>query len=75
MARDAVRSGTIRMALTAIQVEEVAGAAARELSEDEVLKVLGREGWRTSVITSVAIVVAFYLLFVALLSVPIPHMF
>jgi hypothetical protein len=39
------------------------------------LKVLGREGWRTSVITSIAIVVAFYLLFVALLSVSIPHLF
>jgi uncharacterized protein YqeY len=42
-ARDAVRSGTIRMALTAIQVEEVSGKAARELSDDDVLTVLGRE--------------------------------
>ncbi|MBR7826127.1 GatB/YqeY domain-containing protein [Actinospica sp. MGRD01-02] len=42
-ARDELRSATIRMALTAITNEEVAGKAARELSEDEVLKVLTRE--------------------------------
>jgi uncharacterized protein YqeY len=43
-ARDELRSATIRMALTAITNEEVAGATARVLSDDEVLKVLGREG-------------------------------
>lgn len=42
-ARDELRSATIRMALTAITNEEVAGAVARELSDDEVVKVLGRE--------------------------------
>ncbi|WP_034266511.1 GatB/YqeY domain-containing protein [Actinospica robiniae] len=42
-ARDALRSATIRMALTAITNEEVAGASARVLTDDEVLKVLGRE--------------------------------
>lgn len=42
-ARDAVRSATIRMVMTAIQVEEVSGDAARELSEPEVTAVLGRE--------------------------------
>jgi uncharacterized protein YqeY len=42
-ARDELRSATIRMALTAITNEEVAGKTARELSDDEVLKVLGRE--------------------------------
>jgi uncharacterized protein YqeY len=42
-ARDGLRSATIRMALTAITNEEVAGEVARELSDDEVLKVLGRE--------------------------------
>jgi uncharacterized protein YqeY len=42
-ARDELRSATIRMALTAITNEEVAGEVARELSDDEVLKVLGRE--------------------------------
>ena len=36
-------SGTLRMALTAIKNEEVSGKQARELSEDEVLKVLARE--------------------------------
>ncbi|MFP5071649.1 tripartite tricarboxylate transporter TctB family protein [Pseudonocardia nantongensis] len=39
------------------------------------LRVLGREGWRLSAITSVAVVVAFYLVFVVGLSVDIPHLF
>jgi putative tricarboxylic transport membrane protein len=39
------------------------------------LRVLGREGWRLSVIASLAVVIAFYLIFVAALSVPIPHLF
>jgi uncharacterized protein YqeY len=42
-ARDEVRKSTLRMALSAIQTEEVAGRSARELSDDEVLKVLTRE--------------------------------
>jgi uncharacterized protein YqeY len=42
-ARDELRSATLRMALTAITNEEVAGASARVLTDDEVLKVLGRE--------------------------------
>jgi uncharacterized protein YqeY len=40
---DKVRSETLRMALTAITNEEVSGTTARELSDDEVLKVLSRE--------------------------------
>jgi putative tricarboxylic transport membrane protein len=39
------------------------------------LKFLGGEAWRTSIITSLATVVAFYVVFVGLLAVPIPHMF
>ncbi len=42
-ARDQVRTRTLRSALTAITNEEVAGHSARELSDDEVLKVLTRE--------------------------------
>src|ERR1700755_1780371 len=42
-ARDQVRTRTLRSALTAITNEEVAGNAARELSDDECLKVLARE--------------------------------
>jgi uncharacterized protein len=42
-ARDELRSSTLRMALAAITNEEVAGKAARELSDDDVLTVLGRE--------------------------------
>ncbi|MCZ2839337.1 tripartite tricarboxylate transporter TctB family protein [Modestobacter sp. VKM Ac-2985] len=39
------------------------------------LRFLGGESWRTSAIVSIAVVVAFYLVFVAALSVPIPHLF
>ena len=42
-ARDQVRLRTLRMALTSITNEEVSGAAARELSDDEIVKVLTRE--------------------------------
>jgi uncharacterized protein YqeY len=42
-ARDQVRMRTLRMALTSITNEEVSGAAARELTDDEVLRVLIRE--------------------------------
>lgn len=41
--RDDVRSATLRMAMTAITNEEVSGKQARELSDDEVVAVLGRE--------------------------------
>ena len=40
---DKVVSGTIRMVLTAITTEEVAGKEARTLSEDEIITVLSRE--------------------------------
>ena len=42
-ARDEVRTRTLRMALTAVTNEEVAGKQARELSDDEIIKVLIRE--------------------------------
>jgi uncharacterized protein len=42
-ARDQVRMRTLRMALSSITNEEVAGDTARELSDDEVLRVLTRE--------------------------------
>jgi uncharacterized protein len=45
-AHDKVRSSTLRMALTAVTNEEVSGTKARELSDDEVLKVLAREAKR-----------------------------
>ena len=41
--RDQVRAGTLRLALTAITNEEVSGTTARELTDDEVLKVLAKE--------------------------------
>ena len=42
-ARDALTTATLRMVLTAIATEEVAGTQARELADDEVVKVLVRE--------------------------------
>ncbi len=42
-ARDEITTATLRMALTAVTTEEVAGKQARELSDDEVLRVLARE--------------------------------
>src|SRR5437764_4601544 len=42
-ARDELRAATLRMVLTAVTNEEVAGKKARELSDDEVLQVLTRE--------------------------------
>lgn len=41
--RDEVTAATVRMVLTAITNEEVAGKQSRELSDDDVLTVLGRE--------------------------------
>ena len=43
-AQDSVVSGTIRMALAAITNEEVAGKAAKVLTDAEVVTVLTREG-------------------------------
>ena len=42
-AKDELRTATIRMVLTAITIEEVAGETARELGDDELLVVLRRE--------------------------------
>lgn len=42
-ARDTLTTGVLRMALAAVGTEEVAGSEARELSDDEVLRVLTRE--------------------------------
>ena len=41
--RDELKSGTIRMVLTAITNEEVSGKTARTLSEPEIITVLSRE--------------------------------
>ena len=42
-AKDKLRTATLRMLVAAIQTEEVSGKQARELSDDEVLKVLAKE--------------------------------
>ncbi|WP_175879781.1 GatB/YqeY domain-containing protein, partial [Mycobacterium sp. IS-2888] len=41
--QDKLRTATLRMVLAAIQTEEVSGKQARELSDEEILKVLARE--------------------------------
>ena len=45
-ARDALRSSTLRMVLSAITNAEVAGKEARELSDDDILGVLSTEAKR-----------------------------
>jgi uncharacterized protein len=45
-ARDEVRTRTLRMVLTSVTNEEVAGNSARDLGDDEVLKLLAREARR-----------------------------
>ncbi len=45
-ARDEVRTRTLRMVLTSVANEEVAGDAARDLSDDEVLRLVAREARR-----------------------------
>jgi uncharacterized protein YqeY len=42
-ARDELSTATLRMLLTAVSTEEVSGSAARELTDDEVLKLIARE--------------------------------
>lgn len=42
--RDQVRTSTLRMVLAAITTEEVSGDTARELSDDETLRVVTKEG-------------------------------
>ena len=46
--KDKLRTNTLRMLLAAVQTEEVSGKQARELSDDEVLKVLAREAKKRS---------------------------
>ncbi|GIH90850.1 hypothetical protein Psi01_14800 [Planobispora siamensis] len=41
--RDEIRTRTIRMALAAVNVEEVSGKTSRELTDDEIVKVLTKE--------------------------------
>ena len=41
--RDELSTATLRMLLTAVSTEEVSGSTARELTDDQVLKVIGRE--------------------------------
>lgn len=41
--RDRLRTATLRMLLSAIQTEEISGKVSRELSDEDVIKVLARE--------------------------------
>ena len=40
--QDRLRTATLRMLLSAVQTEEVSGKSARELSDDEIVKVFAR---------------------------------
>ncbi|WP_176213372.1 GatB/YqeY domain-containing protein, partial [Mycobacterium avium] len=42
-AQDKLRTATLRMLLAAIQTEEVSGKQAKDLTDDEVIKVLAKE--------------------------------
>lgn len=42
-ARDELTTATLRMLLTAVTTEEVSGTSARQLTDDEVLRVVNRE--------------------------------
>jgi len=46
--QDKLRTATLRLLLAAIQTEEVAGKQSRELSDEDVLKVLARESKKRS---------------------------
>ena len=46
--QDKLRTATLRMLLAAIQTEEVSGKQARELSDDDIVKVLAREAKKRS---------------------------
>jgi uncharacterized protein YqeY len=46
--QDKLRTATLRMLLAAVQTEEVSGKQARELTDDDVLKVLAREDKKRS---------------------------
>jgi len=46
--QDKLRTATLRMLLAAIQTEEVSGKVSRELSDDDVIKVLSREAKKRS---------------------------
>jgi uncharacterized protein len=44
--RDEVRTRTLRMVLTSVANEEVAGQTARDLTDDDVLRIIAREAKR-----------------------------
>lgn len=47
-AKDKLRTATLRMLLAAVQTEEVSGKQARELTDEDVLKVLAKEAKKRS---------------------------
>ncbi|OBK30999.1 glutamyl-tRNA amidotransferase [Mycobacterium sp. 1165196.3] len=47
-AQDKLRTATLRMLLAAIQTEEVSGKEARDLTDEEVIKVLAKESRKRS---------------------------
>ena len=71
----AVLAGLVTMVVFAALIPVIGFEIPAGLLAFVWLRFLGQESWRSSIITSIAVVVAFYLVFVAALSVPIPHLF
>ena len=51
--QDKLRTATLRMLLAAVQTEEVSGKQARELTDEDVLKVLAREAKKRSEVAEI----------------------
>lgn len=71
----AVLAGLASMAAFAALIDRIGFEVPAALLAFFWLRVLGRESWRMSIVGSVGIVAAFYLVFVAGLGVAIPHLF
>jgi hypothetical protein len=74
-AATAVLAGLATMAAFVGLIEVVGFEIPSALLAFVWLKLIGHESWRLSLSTSLVVVVSFYLLFVGILAVPVPHLF
>lgn len=70
-----VLAGLATMAVFAVLIPVIGFEIPAALLAFVWLRFLGGESWRSSIITTIGVVVAFYLIFVAALAVPIPRLF
>ncbi|WP_222264401.1 tripartite tricarboxylate transporter TctB family protein [Modestobacter marinus] len=70
-----VLAGLATMVVFVLVIEVIGFEIPAALLSFVWLRFLGGEGWRTSIVVSLGVVAAFYVIFVAALSVPIPHLF